>query len=113
LKVRAAEPRRVALGDRLEWIMERISTIIGCARVALAGSLGILVATGATASQSHKAITCKYLNAYELTFDVPTDFGDLPAIYFVYPSKATIFNFRGGVFSLPPWMKKIPLVCVS
>jgi hypothetical protein len=74
----------------------RVSTIIGCALIALAGSLSVLATAGVTAPPSHKSITCKYLNEYDLTFDIPANLGELPVIDFVYPSSVTIFSFRAG-----------------
>jgi hypothetical protein len=55
-----------------------------------------LAAASAAAPSRHKTITCQYLKAGGLTFDVPAKLGDLPEIDFDYPTKATLFSFRDG-----------------
>jgi hypothetical protein len=64
----------------------------GCIPVALTASL----ACAAAASATHKTITCPFLKAGSLTFDVPAKPKDLPQIDFDYPAKATLFSFRDG-----------------
>jgi hypothetical protein len=77
-------------------IMKRISKVGGCGRIALAGCLAFLTATTPAVSARHRTITCPYLSAPDLRFDVPEKLGDLPAIDFDYPSKVTLFSFRDG-----------------
>jgi len=58
-------------------------------------------AAGEAASAKHKTITCPFLEAGRLSFDVPAKLGDLPAeIDYDYPAKATSFSFRDGNLSL-------------
>jgi len=76
--------------------MKRISKIGGCVRIALVGCLAFLMAAGPAVSARHRTITCPYLSAPDLRFDVPEKLGDLPAIDFDYPSKVTLFSFREG-----------------
>src|SRR4029077_9077981 len=64
--------------------------------LALMTSLAISTAASAAASR-HKTITCPFLKAGSVTFDVPVKTGDLPAeVDFDYPAKATLFSFRDG-----------------
>jgi hypothetical protein len=56
-------------------------------------SLPVLAAAAAT---KHKTITCPFLQAGSLTFDVPAKPKDLPEVDFDYPAKATLFSFRDG-----------------
>jgi hypothetical protein len=48
------------------------------------------------ASSARKTITCPYLKADDLKFEVPEKPGDLPAVDFDYPSKLTVFSFTKG-----------------
>jgi len=79
--------------------MKRIIAAIGCVYVALTTSLVFPAAAGAAPS-THKTITCPFLKAGSLTFDVPAKHGDLPRLDFDYPSKTTRFSFRDGNLSL-------------
>jgi hypothetical protein len=72
--------------------MKRIFAV-GCAPLALLTSLAF---PAAAAPSSHKTITCPFLQAGRLTFDVPAKPKDLPEIDFDYPAKATLFSFRDG-----------------
>ena len=64
--------------------------------VALMTGVSFLAAASSAAPSRHKTITCQYLKAGSLTFDVPANPGDLPEIDFDYPAKATLFSFRDG-----------------
>jgi len=77
-------------------IMKRILPIVGCVPIALITSLAFSAAASPAASARHKTITCPFLKAGRLTFDVPAKLGDLPEIDFDYPAKATLFSFRDG-----------------
>ena len=76
--------------------MKRISGTAGCFALLLMSGLALFVAIRPAAASSVKTISCPYLQAEDLRFDVPAKLGDLPAIDFDYPSKATIFSFRDG-----------------
>ena len=77
-------------------IMKRIFPIVGCVPIALITSLAFSAAASPAASERHKTITCPFLKAGRLTFEVPAKLGDLPEIDFDYPAKATLFSFRDG-----------------
>jgi hypothetical protein len=77
--------------------MKRIFTAIGCVTLALMASLPF---PAMAAPSTHKTITCRFLKAGSLTFDVPAKRGNLPQIDFDYPTKATLFSFRDGNLSL-------------
>jgi hypothetical protein len=62
----------------------------------LTSGLTLLVASRPAVASSLKTITCPYLQAEDLRFDVPANLGDLPTIDFDYPAKVTIFSFRDG-----------------
>jgi len=81
-------------------IVQRILAIAGCVPVALMTSLAFSAAASEAAAARHKTITCPYLKGGRLTFEVPAKRGDLPAIDFDYPAKATSFSFRDGNLSL-------------
>jgi hypothetical protein len=72
--------------------MKRIFAV-SCLPFALLMSLPVLAAAAAT---KHKTITCPFLQAGSLTFDVPAKPKDLPEVDFDYPAKATLFSFRDG-----------------
>ncbi len=76
--------------------MKRIFPSVGCVPIALMTSLAFSAAASPAASSRHKTITCPYLKAAGLMFDVPAKLGDLPEIDFDYPAKATLFSFRDG-----------------
>lgn len=76
--------------------MKRIFPMAACVAVAVMASLAVSAAASPTASSRHKTITCPYLKAAGLTFDVPAKLGDLPEIDFDYPAKTTLFSFRDG-----------------
>ena len=63
---------------------------------AMMSSLVLPVPVSPAASSSQRTITCSYLKAEDLRFNVPANIGDLPAIDFDYPTKVTIFSFREG-----------------
>ena len=67
-----------------------------CVPIALMTGLAFLAAASSAAPSRHKTITCPFLKAGRLTFDVPAKLGDLPEIDFDYPTKATLFSFRDG-----------------
>ena len=78
-------------------MMKRIHLIVGCVPIAaLITSLAFSATASPAASSRHKTITCPFLKAGRLTFDVPAKLGDLPEIDFDYPAKATLFSFRDG-----------------
>jgi hypothetical protein len=72
--------------------MKRIFAV-GYLPVALLTSLPF---AAAAAPAKHKTITCPFLQAGSLSFDVPAKPKDLPEIDFDYPAKATLFSFRDG-----------------
>jgi hypothetical protein len=76
--------------------MKRIFPIVGCVPIALITSLAFSAAASPAASARHKTITCAFLKAGRLTFEVPAKLGDLPEINFDHPAKATVFSFRDG-----------------
>lgn len=76
--------------------MKRISTTVGSAAFLLMSGLALFVAIRPAAASNLKTITCPYLQAEDLRFDVPAKLGDLPAIDFDYPAKVTIFSLRAG-----------------
>ncbi len=76
--------------------MTRISRTAGCVRFALMGSLAVAATAGQAASRGYRTITCPYRGDAELQFVAPPKLGDLPAIDFDYPAKATLFSFRDG-----------------
>lgn len=78
--------------------MKRIFAI-GCVPLALMAPLPF-PATATAAPSIHQTITCRFLKAGSLTFEVPAKRGDLPQIDFDYPTKATLFSFRDGNLSL-------------
>jgi hypothetical protein len=80
-------------------MMKRIFPAVGCLALALTASLAFPAAAIAAAA-GHKTVTCPFLKAGRLTFDVPAKPGDLPEIDFDYPAKATQFSFRDGNLSL-------------
>ncbi|MDH7794405.1 MULTISPECIES: hypothetical protein [unclassified Beijerinckia] len=51
---------------------------------------------GLAAAPLHKVVTCPYLKAPDLQFDVPAKLGDVPNIEFDYPAKVTRFSLRDG-----------------
>ena len=77
-------------------IMKRISGTAGCIALLLMSGPALFVAIRPAAASSVKTISCPYLQAEDLRFDVPAKLGDLPAIDFDYPAKVTIFSFRDG-----------------
>jgi hypothetical protein len=79
--------------------MKRIVAAIGCVPLALMASFA-LPAAAMAAPPTHTTITCPFLKAGSLTFDVPAKRGDLPLIDFDYPSKTTRFSFKDGNLSL-------------
>jgi hypothetical protein len=74
--------------------MKRNFAAAGCLPVALMTSFAVPAAAGP--ASSHRTITCPFLEAGRLTFDVPAKRGGLPQIDFDYPAKATRFSFRDG-----------------
>ena len=80
--------------------MTRICPVVGCVAIALMASIVWSAAASEAASAKHRTITCPFLKAGRLTFDVPAKPGDLPEIDFDYPAKATLFSFRDGNLSL-------------
>ena len=79
--------------------MKRLFPAAGCVALALTASLAFPAAASAAAAR-HRTITCPFLKAGRLTFNVPAKQGDLPEIDFDYPAKATQFSFRDGNLSL-------------
>jgi len=76
-----------------------IFAVVAAAAALLAGLAFTAPATAAAAKA--KTITCPFLAAGRVSFDVPAKFGGLPAeIDFDYPAKATSFSFRDGNLSL-------------
>jgi len=75
--------------------MKCIFPFVGCVAVALIASVSFSTVARSAAS-GHKTITCPYLKAGNLAFQVPVKLGDLPVIDFDYPAKATLFSFRDG-----------------
>ena len=80
--------------------MKRTLLLLGC--IALAVPASPISSTAANAaSAKHKTITCPFLKAGSVSFDVPAKLGDLPKeVDFDYPAKATHFSFRDGNLSL-------------
>ena len=79
--------------------MKRNFSLLGCVALALT-SLTFASAPSAAAAKP-KRITCPFLKAGSVSFDVPAKLGDLPKeIDFDYDSKATRFSFRDGNLSL-------------
>lgn len=79
--------------------MKRNVPFLGCVALVLT-SLPLTSAPSAAASKP-KTITCPFLKAGRVSFDVPAKPGDLPKdIDFDYDSKATSFSFRDGNLSL-------------
>jgi hypothetical protein len=76
--------------------MKRIFPMAACVPAAVMASLAVSATASPAAPSRHKTITCPYLKAAGLTFDVPAKLGDLPEIDFDYPAKATLFSFRDG-----------------
>ena len=74
--------------------MKPIFPAAGCL-LALMTSLAFPAATTA-APAARKTITCPFLEAGSLTFDVPAKRGDMPQVDFDYPAKATSFSFGDG-----------------
>jgi len=75
--------------------MKRIVQAAACLPFALTTSLALPAAARAAPS-THKTISCPFLQAGSLTFDVPAKRGDIPQVDFDYPAKATSFSFRDG-----------------
>lgn len=48
------------------------------------------------AAPQHRSVSCPYLSAPPLQFDVPAKLGDVPKIEFDYPVQATQFSLRDG-----------------
>lgn len=92
--------RRLALYENAlasrETIMKCISRTAGSVALLLTSGLALLVANRPAIASSLKTITCPYLQAEDLRFDIPANLGDLPTIDFDYPAKVTIFSFRDG-----------------
>jgi hypothetical protein len=61
--------------------------------VAVLAGLAIPKPSSFAAAAKRPTITCPYMDE-QLTFQAPRKIGDLPAIDFDYPAKATIFSFR-------------------
>jgi hypothetical protein len=76
--------------------MKRIPRTAGCVALALMSSLAALPASWPAVASGPRTITCPYLQAEDLRFDVPANLGALPTIDFDYPAKVTIFSFRDG-----------------
>ena len=76
--------------------MKCVPGTAGCIVLLLTSGLALLVANRPAVASSLKTITCPYLQAEDLRFDVPANLGDLPTIDFDYPAKVTIFSFRDG-----------------
>jgi hypothetical protein len=76
--------------------MKCTSRTAGSVALLLTSGLTLLVANRPAVASSLKTITCPYLQAEDLRFDVPANLGDLPTIDFDYPAKVTIFSFRDG-----------------
>jgi hypothetical protein len=76
--------------------MKRISSTAGCVALLLMSGLALLEAIRPAVASNLKTITCPYLQAEDLRFDVPANLGDLPSIDFDYLAKVTIFSFRDG-----------------
>jgi hypothetical protein len=76
--------------------MKCVPGTVGCIVLLLTSGLALLVANRPAVASSLKTITCPYLQAEDLRFDVPANLGDLPTIDFDYPAKVTIFSFRDG-----------------
>jgi hypothetical protein len=76
--------------------MNAISAVIGSVATLLPLSLALAQGASPPAASPGKTITCPYLQADPITFDVPAKRGDLPAIDFDYPSKVTRFRFADG-----------------
>jgi len=69
--------------------------------VVLMAALAFSILAGTAASSKQKTITCPFLKAGRVTFEVPAKFGSMPAeIDFDYPAKARQFSFRDGNLSL-------------
>jgi hypothetical protein len=79
-----------------EAIMKCICRTAGYIYFAVMSSLALPVAVGPAASSGQRTITCPYLKAEDLKFNVPPNIGDLPSIDFDYPAKVTTFSFREG-----------------
>jgi hypothetical protein len=76
--------------------MKCTSRTAGSVALLLTSGLTLLVANRPALASSLKTITCPYLQAEDLRFDVPANLGDLPTIDFDYPAKVTIFSFGDG-----------------
>jgi hypothetical protein len=70
--------------------MSRIA-VCACTALSLASAADV-----SSAASSRGTITCPYLQAEDLKFEIPPNIGDLPPIEFDYPSKVTLFSFRDG-----------------
>jgi hypothetical protein len=73
--------------------MDRICRTAICVCVALSPAFASDLSLAAS---SRGTVTCPYLQADDLRFDIPAKIGDLPPIDFDYPSKVTLFSFRDG-----------------
>lgn len=70
-------------------IPAKLISIFGC----LAGL--VFMSGSFAAGSAQRVVTCPYLKS-GLQFDVPAKFGDMPAIDFDYPAKASQFSLRDG-----------------
>lgn len=80
----------------LEAMMKRIPRTAGRVCLALTISFVPAAAIDPAAAARPRTITCPYLSAPDLHFDVPAKLGALPTIDFDYPVKVTLFSFRDG-----------------
>jgi hypothetical protein len=62
--------------------MKCVPGTAGCIVLLLTSGLALLVANRPAVASSLKTITCPYLQAEDLRFDVPANLGDLPTIDF-------------------------------